>query len=182
MKRVSILGCPGAGKSTFARELSKKTGIPLHHMDYYYHQKEHDYENNKQAWLDKIAEVTLNKSWIFEGNYGSSYEHRIPKSDTLIFLDMPSWLSTWSVIKRRVQYRDKKRDEMPDGWKEKIDPVFFKYVVLFKLKSRKDVMNGIEKYKHKNLNILHFKTRKSAYNLVNSVWSLLLPCLGRFYA
>lgn len=164
MNKISIVGCPGAGKSTFARALSKKTKIPLLHLDFYYHQKEHDYENNKQAWLDKIAELTSGEAWIIEGNYGSSYEQRITKSDTLIFMDMPSWLSVWSVLKRRWQYRNKNRAEMPDDWVEKINPIFFKFVVLFRLKSRKDVIAGIDKYKHDNLEILTFKTRKSAYN------------------
>jgi adenylate kinase family enzyme len=163
MKRVTIVGCPGAGKSTFARALAEKTNIPLLHLDYYFHQKDQDYENDKQAWLDKLKELTSGESWIIEGNYGSTYEQRIPKSDTLIFLDMPSLLSIWSVLKRRYQYRKRKRVEMPNDWTEKIDPVFFKFVVLFRVKSRKDVIKGIEKYKHDNLKILTFKTRKAAY-------------------
>lgn len=169
MKRITIVGCPGAGKSTFARELSKKTKIPLHHLDYHYHQKGVDYEDDKKAWLDKLKDLTSGDTWIIEGNYGSTYEQRIPKSDTLIFMDMPSWLSTWSVLKRRFQYRNKKRDEMPDEWKEKLDPIFLKYVVLFRIKSRKDVVNGIEKYRHNDLNVLHFKTRKAAYRWLDSI-------------
>ncbi len=163
MKRVTIVGCPGAGKSTFARALSEKTKIPVQHLDFYYHQKGCDYENNKQDWLDTLAEITSGDSWIIEGNYGSSYKQRIPKSDTLIFMDMPSWLSIWSVLKRRFQYRDKRRTEMPDDWVEKIDPIFFKFVVLFRIKSRKDVIAGIEKYKHDNLEVITFTTRKAAY-------------------
>lgn len=167
MKKITIIGSPGAGKSTFAKALSKKTKLPLYHLDYFYHQKNYDYEKNKQEWLNKMEELTSKSSWIIEGNYGSSYEYRIPKSDTLIFMDMPSWLSTWSVLKRRYQYRNSKRDEMPDDWKEKIDPIFFKYVVLFKIKSRKDVINGIEKYNHNNLEVIHFKSRKAAYKWLN---------------
>lgn len=33
MKRVLILGSPGAGKSTFARKLQSKTKLPLVYMD-----------------------------------------------------------------------------------------------------------------------------------------------------
>ena len=36
MKRVIIIGCPGGGKSTFARALHGKTGIPLYHLDLLY--------------------------------------------------------------------------------------------------------------------------------------------------
>lgn len=168
MKRVSIVGCPGAGKSTYARALAKKTGIPLFHLDYYYHQKDCNYDKNKQAWLDKLEKLTSGDLWVIEGNYGSSYEQRIPKSDTLIFMDMPSWLSVWSVLKRRFQFRNKRRVEMPDDWVEKIDPVFFKFVVLFRIKSRKDILAGIEKYNHEGLEVITFKTRKAAYKWLDS--------------
>ena len=37
MQRVMIIGCPGAGKSTFARALAEKTGLPLIHLDLIWH-------------------------------------------------------------------------------------------------------------------------------------------------
>ncbi len=37
MKKVLILGCPGAGKSTFARKLRDKTGLPLYYLDMIWH-------------------------------------------------------------------------------------------------------------------------------------------------
>ena len=33
MKKVIVIGCPGSGKSTFARALAEKTGLPLHYLD-----------------------------------------------------------------------------------------------------------------------------------------------------
>ena len=33
MERVLILGSPGAGKSTFARRLAERSGLPLIHLD-----------------------------------------------------------------------------------------------------------------------------------------------------
>lgn len=37
MKKVLVFGCPGAGKSTFARKLSEKTGLPLYYLDMIWH-------------------------------------------------------------------------------------------------------------------------------------------------
>lgn len=34
-QKAIIIGCPGAGKSTFARVLSDKTHLPLYYLDMY---------------------------------------------------------------------------------------------------------------------------------------------------
>ena len=36
MKKVIVIGCPGSGKSTFARALAEITGLPLHYLDMMY--------------------------------------------------------------------------------------------------------------------------------------------------
>lgn len=33
MKKVMIIGCPGAGKSTFSLKLKEISGLPLYHSD-----------------------------------------------------------------------------------------------------------------------------------------------------
>ena len=33
MKKIIIIGSPGAGKSTFSFALAEKTGLPLYHID-----------------------------------------------------------------------------------------------------------------------------------------------------
>ena len=37
MEKAIVIGCPGSGKSTFARRLSKATGLPLFYLDMLYH-------------------------------------------------------------------------------------------------------------------------------------------------
>ena len=36
MERILIIGCGGAGKSTLARRLGEKTGLPVVHLDKLY--------------------------------------------------------------------------------------------------------------------------------------------------
>lgn len=33
MKKIIVIGCPGAGKSTFARKLRDITGLPLYYLE-----------------------------------------------------------------------------------------------------------------------------------------------------
>lgn len=37
MRRVLVVGCPGSGKSTFARRLCDATGLSLHYLDMLWH-------------------------------------------------------------------------------------------------------------------------------------------------
>ena len=37
MERVLVIGCPGSGKSTFARALAERTGLPLYYLDMLFH-------------------------------------------------------------------------------------------------------------------------------------------------
>lgn len=37
MKKILVIGCPGSGKSTFARRLRDRTGLPLYHLDLLWH-------------------------------------------------------------------------------------------------------------------------------------------------
>lgn len=57
MRKVVVLDRPGSGKSTFSTRLSKRMGIPLIHLDFFYHQKKHNYYANKQAWDGLITEL-----------------------------------------------------------------------------------------------------------------------------
>ena len=36
-QKIIVIGCSGAGKSTFARALAEKTGLPLCHLDLIWH-------------------------------------------------------------------------------------------------------------------------------------------------
>lgn len=37
MKRVIVIGCPGSGKTTFAKKLHKNTDLPLYYLDAIWH-------------------------------------------------------------------------------------------------------------------------------------------------
>jgi adenylate kinase family enzyme len=36
MRRIIVIGIPGAGKSTFARRLGDKLNLPVYHLDRYF--------------------------------------------------------------------------------------------------------------------------------------------------
>ena len=40
MRKVIIIGCPGAGKSTFARKLRDDTNLPFYYLDMLWHKED----------------------------------------------------------------------------------------------------------------------------------------------
>ena len=63
MKKVLILGCPGAGKSTFARKLRDKTGLPLYYLDMIWHKPDRT-TITKQEFDAKLSEIIKQEEWI----------------------------------------------------------------------------------------------------------------------
>ncbi len=155
MKKVVIIGSPGAGKSTFATKLAKQSGLPLIHLDYYYHDTSHDYEHDKEAWRRRVKELIKGKEWITDGNYCSTYDIRLPAADTIIFLNIPKRIVLWRIMKRRITYHKRTRPDMPSDWEEKADWEFLKYVWGFKKSYSSDIKMTLENYKDKDVFIVN---------------------------
>lgn len=128
MKRVMIIGSPGTGKSFFAKKLEITSGLPLIHLDYYYHDRTKNYYTDKQAWRQKVEELTDQDKWIIDGNYGSTMSERMKKADTIIYFDIPRRIALFGVLKRCMMGMRTKRTDMPSDWNEKTDWNFLKYV------------------------------------------------------
>ena len=154
MKRVMIIGCPGSGKSTFARGLAEKTDLPLYYLDMMYWNPDRTTKPKEEFRADMREKVKL-PEWIIDGNYGSTLEVRMEACDTVIFLDFPAEVCL-SGIKER---RGKIRPDMP--WVEtEPDLEFIEFVKKYNEESRPKVIELLEKYKEKN--IVVFKSRAEA--------------------
>lgn len=131
MKRVLVIGSPGAGKSTFARALAKRTQLPLIHLDAEYHLPGW-VEPSEDAWRARLNELVAGESWIIDGNYGGSMEFRLARTDTAMLLDYPTWLCLWRVVKRIVGLHGTVRPDAPPGCPERFDWEFLWYVAAFR--------------------------------------------------
>jgi adenylate kinase family enzyme len=88
VERVLILGSPGAGKSTLARRLAERTGLPVIHLDAEYWQPGW-VEPEPAAWAGTVSRLVERPRWIMDGNYGGTRAIRIAAADTAIYLDYP---------------------------------------------------------------------------------------------
>lgn len=154
MKRIMIIGCPGSGKSTFARALAAKTGLPLYYLDMMYWNPDRT-TKTKEEFRAALRETVALPEWIIDGNYGSTLEIRMEACDTVIFLDYPVEVCIAGVEERR----GKPRPDMP--WVEtEPDLEFIEFIKKYNEESRPKVIELLEKYKEKN--IIIFKSRAEA--------------------
>ena len=154
MKRIMIIGCPGSGKSTFARGLAEKTGLPLYYLDMMYWNPDRT-TKPKDEFRAALRETVALPEWIIDGNYGSTLELRMEACDTVIFLDFPVEVCIAGVEERR----GKPRPDMP--WVEtEPDLEFIEFIRKYNEESRPKVIDLLEKYCEKE--IIIFKSRDEA--------------------
>ena len=60
MNRIVIIGCPGAGKSTFARKLAAKTGLPLYYLDMIWHRADRTVIIEIEKWITPTVKPVSN--------------------------------------------------------------------------------------------------------------------------
>ena len=160
MNKVIIIGCPGSGKSTFARKLAEKTGLPLHYLDMMYWNADKS-TVSREIFDQKLCEVLEQDKWIADGNYGRTMEMRLKGCDTVFFLDFDVDTCLQGIKERK----GKPRPDMP--WIEtEDDEEFLEFIKNYTTQSRPKVIELLEKYNDKN--IIIFKTRDEADDYITT--------------
>lgn len=63
MKKILVIGCPGSGKSTFAKTLHSITDIPLFHLDMLYWNSDKTIVD-KHIFKMKLWNILQENEWI----------------------------------------------------------------------------------------------------------------------
>lgn len=162
-----ILGCGGSGKSTLSRQLHQITQLPIIPLDKMYW-KPNWVTPSEEEWRNTISELVTQDKWIMEGNYGGTWDLRIPRADTIIYLDMPTRVCLYRVLKRTFANYGKVRPDMVEGCPERLDWEFIHYILTFNLTRRKRNISIINQYKEEK-QILIFRKKKELNAFLNSL-------------
>jgi len=127
MRRVLVIGSGGAGKSTFARRLGERTGLPVIHLDAAFW-KPGWVEPPADEWRRTVERLVEGDRWIMDGHFGGTLDLRLSACDTAIFLDRSRWLCFWRVTKRALRHDGRGRPDMAPGCSEKADWAFLRWV------------------------------------------------------
>ena len=151
--RVLILGCPGSGKSTFARRLREKTGLPLIHLDSVWWRADGSHISRDE--FDRaLAELLAGEKWIMDGDYSRTYEVRLRAADTVIFLDYPEDVCMAGIVGRVGE----ERPDMP--WTESaLDPELVAMAKNYARDNRPVLLDLLRRYADRQVLVFTDRTR-----------------------
>jgi adenylate kinase family enzyme len=98
-KRILVYGVCGSGKTTFARRLSERTGIPWTSVD-------------DMAWLpgwvntteeyqrEQAERICAADEWILDTAYGKWIDIPLGRVELILALDYPRWFSLQRLLRR----------------------------------------------------------------------------------
>jgi len=166
MERVIIIGCGGAGKSTLARKLGEKTGLPVVHLDKLFW-KPGWVESSKEE-IDCIIRQEMDKPrWIMDGNYNRTMQMRVARCDTVIYLDFSRIACICGVLKRILTTYGTVRPDMGEGCPERFDFEFLQWVWNFNKNKRQRYYGMLNSLEDKQVYIL--KNRREVDKFLNNI-------------
>ncbi len=164
MERVAIVGPGGAGKSTFARALGDRTGLPVIHLDrHFWHPGW--VESERDDWRRKQAELLEGDRWIVDGNYGGTFAERFARADTVIVVSRPPIKCVASALWRST--RNYGKSIQADGCPERFDLSFLRWIWNYPRDSRPRLDAAIEAHPH--LDVIELTTRREMQRFLDDL-------------
>ena len=155
MKKIIVIGCPGSGKTTFAKRLGEATRISIYHLDAIWHKPDKTHIPREEFDL-RQEEIFATEEWIIDGNYRRTIEMRVSACDTVILFDLPTKVCIEGALARV----GKARADIP--WTEsELDPQFKDEIENFAEKVLPEIYEILERYKN-DKKIIIFKSRDEA--------------------
>lgn len=96
-----MYGVTGSGKTTMAREIAARTGLPWHEIDNL---------TWEPGWVvvpvdeqrRRVAAICAGERWILDTAYGAWLEVPLERVQLIVALDYPRWRSLWRLIRRTL--------------------------------------------------------------------------------
>ena len=157
-----IIGCGGAGKSTLARKLGEKTGLPVVHLDKLFWRP--GWESVSKEEFDALHQRELAKEkWIIDGNFDRTIPERLARCDTVIYLDFSRVACLMGVLKRILTTYGTVRPDMGEACPERFDLAFLRWVWNFNKNKRGRIFKLLSEVEEVDIIILKNRRQVERY-------------------
>ena len=145
MRRVLVIGSPGAGKSTLSARLATMLGVPVHYLDRHHWLPGWKYRDTAAA-REIVGALAGTPEWVMDGNFAETFDLRMPRADTLVWLDYPRIACLRRILMRTVRDYGQQNPDLPEGCPETFDASVFRFAWRFPAESRPQIVAGIERF------------------------------------
>ncbi|HEY8407702.1 MAG TPA: hypothetical protein VIK66_06980 [Gaiellaceae bacterium] len=132
MRRVAVIGCGGAGKTTVARALALHTGLPLVQADPIVYADGHT-ARPESGWQPELNAHADRDAWVIDAMKLSLLEHRVQRADTIVFVDVARRWCFLGVVQR-------------DGLQALRNHAFMRWIWDFPRQARPRIYELLERY------------------------------------
>ena len=165
MERVAVVGCGGAGKSTFASALGDRAGLPVIHLD------EHFWhpgwvETPRDEWIEVQRRLVDGERWVIDGNYGGTLDVRFERADTIVVLALPRTTCVAGVLRRVITRHG--NEVQAAGCPERFDMTFVRWVWNYDRDSRPRVDAALDRHRDSST-VIELRSRREVAAFLDRV-------------
>lgn len=154
-RRILVVGCPGAGKSTFARKLRDALDLPLVYLDMLWH-KPDQATATREEFNARLDAVLKRDRWIIDGNYARTLKRRLKRAETVFLFD----LSAEECLAGAAARIGHPREDLP--WiEQELDAEFAEYIRRFPTDQLPQLLTTLDTRPH-DTSLVTFRSREEA--------------------
>jgi adenylate kinase family enzyme len=121
-QRVIVVGTTGSGKTTLAKELSRRLALPHVELDSLHWDAGWSMAST-ELFRERVDAALTGARWVADGNYSKVRDIVWARADTLVWLDYPLPLTLARVTKRTLR-RIFTQEELWNGNHERLRDLF----------------------------------------------------------
>jgi adenylate kinase family enzyme len=168
MRRVAVVGVPGAGKSTLARAVGARCSLPVIHLDAYYFNPGWRPKSDDE-WQPIYDELVAREAWVMDGAF--AMDKALQRADTVVVLDLPRWRGLVGAITRNLRQRRNPPPDFASGCREGFDKQFFHLLRLiwrYDTDARADLEAALSQLRADQA-VVRLRTRRAAEEFIHAL-------------
>jgi adenylate kinase family enzyme len=104
MERIAVIGNAGGGKSTLARQLAARRGLPYVEVDSLLWQPGWQL-TPVDVYEAEHSRLIAEPGWVIDGlGRMESLASRLRRASEIVFIDMPLWMHFWLAAERQIAW------------------------------------------------------------------------------